>query len=151
MFVSLIGGGSLMIKKSFGITVIGCFFVLWSMWHVKGALLIYLNSNLDGTISSLTGFIFYLLLGIGILKFNNKARIIAIVYIGSLAIAGPIGLIYSSFLLDKNLHNQTVNKYGKFIEIYPWLVILPVSILCLSCIIYLTRPSVRELFIKKDK
>ena len=132
-----------MAKKGFGIKLIGFFFILWAAWCSKGIL-----SNPETAFSSLAGFILFLILGIGILKFNNKARMIAVTYTAGIAVAGPLGLIYSFFLTDKEVHNQVISKYGIFVEIYPWLFILPISILCLCCVVYLTRPSVREMFKK---
>lgn len=135
-----------MVKKRFGIIFIACGLFLLSITCLTEVIPNCLDKNIGDAVSNFLGFIFYVILGVGILRFNNKIRLITVIYIIYTALAGPMGLIYGSFIVDKQLHQEVLKRYGVFVEIYPWLVILPISFFYLCCVVYLTHPSVKAMF-----
>jgi len=94
------------------------------------------------------GFAFYGILGFGILKLNNKVRLLTIALMIGTAIAGPLGLIFGTFLaMKENILTKAIERCGVFVPvIFPWLMILPISLLCASIAFYLTRPKVKKQF-----
>jgi len=91
-------------------------------------------------------FLFFGILGIGILKINNKIRFVTVVITTAMAVSGPLGLIIGFFTVGYKIHVEIIKKQGISVILYPWLLIFPMCLLYASIAFYLTRPKVKEQF-----
>jgi hypothetical protein len=91
-------------------------------------------------------FIFFGILAIGIFKLNNKIRLITLALTIAMSISGPTGLIIGFFKVGLKVHIEIIKKIGLLAVIFPWMLLIPVSLLCGGIAFYLTRPKVKEQF-----
>lgn len=99
--------------------------------------------------NSWSAFLLFGILGIGILKLNNKIRLLTVVITTAMAAAGPLGLIIGIFVAGSKIHIAIIKKYGISPLIFPWLVVIPICIIYALIAFYLTRPKVKKQFKKQ--
>ena len=141
-------------KRSVGVTVVSIILFLFPLIiTVSANLLLFITTGKGLPLTfhewiktTCFGFILFSICGLGILKLNNKIRLLTIVYMFAIGISGPLGLIVGHFMIGKEIIAELIKRYGIWVEIFPWVMILPVSLLHLIIAFYLTRPKVKEQF-----
>lgn len=97
-------------------------------------------------------FLLYGSLGVGLLRLNNIARWLVIVYMTGLAVIGPIAMLAVTIIVDKQIMAGLIDKYGIFyIQILPWMGSMLMSVFCGGIAIYLMHPKIRENFSGKRR
>jgi hypothetical protein len=91
-------------------------------------------------------FIFFGILGMGILRLNNKIRLVTVAITTAMAAAGPLGLIIGIFVAGSKIHIVIIKKIGISPGIFPWLIVIPICLLYALIAIYLTRLKVKRQF-----
>jgi hypothetical protein len=141
-------------KRSVGIIVtsITLFLFLFIAWAIADVSILFITERrLSWTLFEFIkrawyGLIFYVILGFGIFKLNNKVRLITIAWMTSIGIAGPLGLMVGIFMSRANIQKILSERFGVSVITLPWLIIVPISLICFSIVYFLTRPKVKEQF-----
>jgi type III secretory pathway component EscS len=141
-------------KRSVGIIVtsITLFLFLFIAWAIADVSILFITERrLSWTLFEFIkrawyGLIFYVILGFGIFKLNNKVRLITIAWMTSIGIAGPLGLMVGIFMSRTNIQKILSERFGVSVITLPWLIIVPISLICFSIVYFLTRPKVKEQF-----
>lgn len=95
-----------------------------------------------------SGFIFFGILSIGILRRSNKIRLIAVAIMSGMAIAGPLGLLIGTLLsLKRNMLVEVIRRVGMLkVVVMPWVTIIIFSLVYGYIVFYLTRSRIRKEF-----
>ena len=150
-------------KRSVGTTVIGIILFLFPFITALFFNLLLLITTADKSLWGWNGFIqscfktflfqnywfaflLFGILGIGILKLNNKIRLVTVTIAVGMALGGPLGLVIGIFSAGPKIHAEIIKNYRILTTIFPWLLVIPFCLLYALIAYYLTRPKIKEQF-----